>query len=115
MRHLDEIFAELAKSNFRRRIRLGPREREYLRTKGLQTVLSHARGFIAQRLAPAEPVNDGKQTPYRGHPVFVAQHATATCYRTCLSKWHGIRPGRQLTDQELDHVVAAIERWLIGQ
>ncbi|MCP9485713.1 MAG: DUF4186 domain-containing protein [Gaiellaceae bacterium MAG52_C11] len=40
--------------------------------------------MIAQRVAPAAPRKDGKQTPYRGHPVFVAQHATATCCRTVL-------------------------------
>ena len=83
-----------------------------MRAKGTETVLAHARDFVAQRLAPARPANDGKQTPFRGHPVFVAQHATATCCRGCLSKWHGIPAGRPLTADEQDHVVAAIERWL---
>jgi hypothetical protein len=68
--------------------------------------------FIAKRLAPAEPSNDGRQTPMRGHPVFVAQHATATCCRSCLHKWHAIAAGRSLTPAEQEHVVAAIARWL---
>jgi Domain of unknown function (DUF4186) len=72
----------------------------------------HARAFVAQRLAPARPANDGKQTPFRGHPVFIAQHATATCCRKCLSKWHGIPAGKLLTADEQDHVVAATDRWL---
>jgi hypothetical protein len=75
-------------------------------------VMAHARDFIVRRLAPAMPVNDGKQTPFRGHPVFVAQHATATCYRTCLAKWHGIEKSRPLTVEEQNHVIAALERWL---
>jgi hypothetical protein len=75
-------------------------------------VVEHARNFIAERLAPAEPLNDGKQTPYRGHPVFIAQHATATCCRSCLEKWHGIGKGRALSPEEQVHVVAALERWL---
>jgi hypothetical protein len=62
------------------------------------TLRLHARDLIARRLAPAEPRNDGKQTPYRGHPVFVAQHATATCCRTCLERWHQIPKGRELTE-----------------
>lgn len=115
MRDLDSVFARLTSSAFRRRFRLARREQDYLRTRGLQTVLSHARQFIAQRLAPARPANDGKQTPFRGHPVFVAQHATATCCRGCLAKWHGIPPGRPLSDDEQRHVVAAIERWLGAQ
>ncbi|HWJ24530.1 MAG TPA: DUF4186 domain-containing protein [Gemmatimonadaceae bacterium] len=112
MRDLDDLFAALDQSAFRRRFRLGPRDREYLRTKGMDVVLGHAEDFIARRLAPAVPAKDGKQTPFRGHPVFVAQHATATCCRGCLEKWHAIPRGRELTDEEQAHVVAAIGRWL---
>jgi len=112
VRSLDEVFARLANSAFRSSFRLAARERDYMRARGKETVLMHARGFVAQRLAPARPANDGKQTPFCGHPVFVAQHATATCCRDCLSKWHGIPAGRPLTADEQGHVVAAIERWL---
>jgi predicted Fe-S protein YdhL (DUF1289 family) len=115
MRDLDDIFAALARSRFRRGFTLGPKERAYLEVKGRATVLDHAREFVAQRLAPAVPRNDGKQTPFRGHPVFVAQHATATCCRGCLAKWHGIERGRELTAAEQAHVVAAIARWLEQQ
>lgn len=112
MRPLDDLFAALGGSSFRRRFHLRPQERDYLRTHGLAAVLVQAEELIARRLAPAEPPNDGKQTPYRGHPVFVAQHATATCCRGCLSKWHGIARGAELTDEEQAHVIAALERWL---
>ena len=87
----------------------------YLQTKGLPVVLSHAADFVTQRLAPAEPANDGKQTPYRGHPVFVAQHAAACCCRGCLEKWHKIPRGRELDEAEQVHIVAALERWLQGE
>jgi len=112
VRDLDDVFAALTRSSFRRRFALGTRERQYLAAKGRTVVLDHAREFIAQRLAPAAPRNDGKQTPMRGHPVFVAQHATATCCRGCLAKWHGIAAGRMLTAAEQSHAVAAIARWL---
>ena len=112
MRSLGDVFARLADSAFRSRFRLATRERAYMRAKGRDTVTAHDRGFVAQRLAPARPANDGKQTPFRGHPVFVAQHATATCCRSCLSKWHGTPAGRPLTADEQGHVVAAIGRWL---
>ena len=112
MRGLDQLFDALARSPFRQRFALGAKERAYLQTKGRAAVLEHAAAFVAQRLAPATPTNDGKQTPFRGHPVFIAQHATATCCRGCLAKWHGIERGRALTDAEQAHVVATIARWL---
>ncbi|MFL6594933.1 MAG: DUF4186 domain-containing protein [Chthoniobacterales bacterium] len=112
MRPLDEIFEALAKSDFRRRQRLRGRDVDYLHAKGLAAIMTHARDLIAQRLAPAEPPNDGRQTPWRGHPVFVAQHATATCCRGCLEKWHGIERGVSLGANEQAHVLGAIERWL---
>ena len=112
MRNLDPLFAALAKSPFRMRFRLGPKERAYLADKGINVILDHAAAFVAQRLAPAVPVKDGKQTPMRGHPAFIAQHATATCCRSCLAKWHGIPAGRELTAEEQEHIISAIERWL---
>ena len=115
MRSLDDLFAALGNSPFRRRFHLGTAEREYIEGRGLERVLVEAEELIARRLAPAAPRNDGKQTPFRGHPVFVAQHATATCCRGCLAKWHEIPRGEALTDAEQAHVIATIERWLRDQ
>jgi Domain of unknown function (DUF4186) len=115
MHDIDTIFRRLSTSPFRSRFRLGPREHDYLAKKSLPVVLAHARDYIATRLAPAEPPNDGKQTPFRGHPVFVAQHATATCCRGCLAKWHGIARGRPLDEPEMAHIAAVLERWLRRQ
>jgi hypothetical protein len=87
----------------------------YLESKGLDAVLGHAADLVSKRLGAANPANDGKQTPFKGHPVFVAQHATATCCRNCLPKWHGIAKGRPLGPAELTHVTAVIGRWLRKQ
>ena len=111
-REVDELFAALGRSRFRSRFRLGEREQKYLSEKGLDVILEHARTFLGERLAPAEPKNDGKQTPFRGHPVFIAQHATATCCRGCLEKWHRIPRGRPLSDSEIDYVVGVLRHWL---
>jgi predicted Fe-S protein YdhL (DUF1289 family) len=112
---LDEVFERLKGSAFRRRFRLRGGDLEYLRRKGMDAVVRHADELIAARLAPAAPPNDGKQTPMRGHPVFVAQHATATCCRGCLAKWHAIPRGRELDNDERAYVVSAIARWLADQ
>jgi hypothetical protein len=112
MKEFAELFEQLAKSSFRRRFHLGPAEQAYLHKKGLDVILGHGMDFIDSRLAPAAPVNDGKQTPMRGHPVFVAQHATATCCRGCLEKWHSIPKGRALTTEEQYYVLQVILHWL---
>lgn len=78
----------------------------------MPAVREHARDLLTKKIAAAEPRNDGRQTPYRGHPVFVAQHATATCCRTCLSKWHGIEKGRGLAEDELAYAVEVVVRWI---
>jgi predicted Fe-S protein YdhL (DUF1289 family) len=115
MHDLNEIFDALSGSDFRRGFRLRGKELEYLRGKGLGVVLGHAADFIEKRLAPAEPANDGRQTPMRQHPAFVAQHATATCCRGCLQKWHGIPKGRALDADEKSYVLSVLERWLRQQ
>lgn len=115
MRDMDELFAALERSEFRRRFRLRSEEAAYLREKGLDTVREHAREFVEKRLAVADPVNDGRQTPMRNHPVFVAQHATGTCCRGCLEKWHKIPKGWPLSDEEVVYVVGVIQRWLMQQ
>ena len=105
---IEKLFASLAKSRFRSRFKLKQNDIEYIRTKGMPKIESHARDFITKRLAPAFPPNDGKQTPTKGHPVFIAQHATATCCRKCLKKWHRIPKGNQLTDQQINYIISVI-------
>jgi predicted Fe-S protein YdhL (DUF1289 family) len=114
-REMDELFARLARSRFRSRFRLRGDELAYLRRRGMETVTRHADEMIAARLAPAEPPNDGSQTPMRGHPVFLAQHATGTCCRGCLAKWHGIPKGREMTEDERRYVVSVIAHWIAAQ
>ena len=115
MRDIEELFSALGESPFRSKFRLRGKELDYLRSKGLRVVLEHAADFIEKRLAPAHPANDGKQTPVRNHPAFVAQHATATCCRGCLQKWHRIPKGRPLEAEEKRHVLSVLERWLTEQ
>lgn len=112
---IERAFHRLAASTFRRKFRLQGKELAHLETWGLDRVLEQGRKFIDERLAPAEPKNDGRQTPWRNHPIFVAQHATATCCRGCLDKVHEIAKGHVLTEDEIAYVLRTIERWLRGQ
>lgn len=104
--------ARFAASAFRSRFRLNDPERAYLAEKGFVTVRAQAERIVRERLAPAHPRNDGKQTPMRGHAVFKAQHATATCCRACLAKWHGVPAGRELNETEIAAVVDMIMAWI---
>ena len=112
---LTDLFERLSKSSFRSRFRLSAKDKEYVASKGLATIRQHAEDFVARRLAPAVIPNDGKQTPMRGHPVFIAQHATGCCCRGCFSKWHHIPAGRQLTMSEQQYAVAVIMSWIERQ
>lgn len=109
------LFERLAKSAFRSRFRLTQKDKSYIVAKGMATIRRHAIDFVTKRLAPAVIPNDGKQTPLRGHPVFLAQHATGCCCRSCLSKWHHIPVGRQLTEEEQQYIVAVLMTWIERQ
>lgn len=109
------LFQRLGQSEFRSSFSLKSNDRNYVREKGMDTVRKHAQDFIAKRLSPAAPANDGRQTPMRGHPVFVAQHATATCCRGCLAKWHGIAEGEALSESEQEYLADVIMEWIRRQ
>ena len=110
-----DIFDRLAKSNFRSKFKLKTKDLDYINKKGIDKIRSHARDFIRDRIAPAEPKNDGKQTPMKGHPVFIAQHATATCCRGCIEKWHNFSQYRELTSSEQEYLVSIIMEWIERQ
>ena len=107
-----DLWKRLSQSKFRSSFSLKANDRNYVSEKGMTTVREHAIDFISKRLAPADLPNDGRQTPMRGHPVFVAQHGTATCCRGCLEKWHHIPKGRELTQEEQEYVVDVIMEWI---
>ena len=111
----DEIFDRLSKSDFRKKFKLNPKDRLSLEQKGFDTIRSHAVDFITKRIAPADIPNDGKQTPMRGHPVFTAQHATATCCRGCINKWHKFSKDVQLTKEQQKYLVDLIMEWIKRQ
>jgi hypothetical protein len=112
---IPQTLESLKKSTFRSKFKLSSKDRQYIQNKGIDTIRQHAIDFIKTRIAPQYPKNDGKQTPMRGHPVFIAQHATATCCRDCNQKWHGIKKGKELSDQEIQFLVGLIMGWIEGQ
>lgn len=109
---LDAVLVRLGSSKFRASFHLSKALRKYAEQKGLPILEQHAKEFISTRLAPAYPPNDGKQTPMKGHPVFIAQHACASCCRDCLQKWYGVPKGRELTENEQSAIVAVLMVWI---
>lgn len=108
------ILEQLSKSTFRNQFKLTEKEKQYIEDKGIDTIRQHSYQFVQTRLAPKEIKNDGKQTPMKGHPVFIAQHATATCCRNCLYKWHRIPKNIELK-KEQDDIVNIIMEWIQKQ
>lgn len=109
----DEAFTKLARSRFRGRFGLTEADRRYVTEKGMETIRRHAEDFVRQRLAPAHPLNDGRQTPMRGHPVFKAQHATATCCRGCLEKWWKVPRNTELSVEQQRKIVNFLMEWIM--
>ena len=102
----------LSRSAFRSRFHLSAEDKDYVLKKGMDVIGAHASDFVDKRLRPRSPVNDGKQTPMKGHPVFIAQHATGCCCRGCLGKWHHIPQGRELTDDECSYITSVLMSWI---
>ena len=112
MQSIDEALDKLQKSKFRSSFHLSEKDKLYILEKGMDTIRLHAKDFISTRLAPAVIPNDGKQTPMRGHPVFVAQHATACCCRGCLYKWYKVKPEKELNDIQIEKIVNLLMAWI---
>ncbi len=112
MTTIEETLNRLQKSSFRAKFHLTETDKRYVSEKGIETIRDHAADFIRKRLAPASIPNDGKQTPMRGHPVFVAQHACACCCRGCLYKWYHVSPERELTADQQERIVNLLMAWI---
>ena len=111
----EEAFARLARSKFRSRFKLTADDRAYVARVGIEKLRSHAVDFVAQKLAPANPANDGRQTPMRGHPIFKAMHGSAMCCRGCMEKWWRVRRGVPLTDAQQAKAVDFLMEWVRRQ
>lgn len=112
MKDVNVVLNNLSKSKFRSSFNLKEKDKIYIKEKGIDVIENHAYDFINKRLKPKIILNDGKQTPMRGHPVFIAQHATATCCRNCLYKWHKIDKNKELSEEEVKYIVKVIMNWI---
>ena len=110
--NVENLLDSLSKSKFRGSFHLNKKMKEYVQEKGWDKIRSDARDLITKRIAPKNLNNDGKQTPMRGHPVFIAQHATGTCCRGCLEKWHHINKNKKMDKNDIDYVVNVIMFWI---
>ena len=115
MQTIEQALYKLSTSKFRSRFKLTQQDKQYIADKGLSVIRSHAVDFVSKRLAPANIPNDGRQTPMKGHPVFIAQHATACCCRKCLSKWYNIPINVALTEAQQNKIVNLIMAWIERQ
>lgn len=109
---LEEKIIALEKSKFRNSFHLKEKDKIYVKEKGIEKIREHAYEIIKKRLAPKNIPNDGKQTPTKNHPVFIAQHATATCCRGCLYKWYRIEQNKELTEKDINYIVNIIIFWI---
>lgn len=111
-KYIENKLSKLSKSKFRTSFHLNNKLIIYIEKNGFDKIESHANDFIRKKIAIKEPINDGKQTPMKNHPVFIAQHACACCCRSCLEKWHNIPKGRELNEKEISYLIALVMEWI---
>lgn len=111
---INDRLESLQKSKFRSSFHLRKYMIDYIDKVGIETIIMHAYDLFNKNLKYDE-LRDGKQTPMKGHPVFIAAHATATCCRGCLFKWHGIEKTKDLTKEELNFIVELAVSWIIKE
>ena len=109
---MNDILNKLSKSKFRSSFHLRKYMIDYIDKVGIDKIREHAYDFINKRIRPKNIINDGKQTPMKGHPVFIAQHACACCCRSCLEKWHHISKDKELDDKEVEYIVNLLMCWI---
>ena len=108
---IDSILYSLSKSKFRSSFKLKEKDIEYINKKGMSIIKSHAFDFLNKNIR-IKIAKDGKQTPMHGHPVFIAEHATATCCRGCIEKWYKIPQDKELDDEDINYLVTIIMKWI---
>ena len=109
---INDKLVELSKLKFRSGFHLRKYMIKYIDEKGMDTIKKHTVDFIEQKLSSEYPINDGKQTPMKGHPTFIAQHACACCCRGCLEKWHHIPKGKKLSRNEKNYIYLLLIKWI---
>lgn len=114
MEDIKKIIARIKRSELRSKFTLSKDDRKFIKQNGWKTIRNQCYDFVNDRLAAPwlNGLKDGNQTPFKGHPVFVAQHATATYNRSSLSKWYRIPADDILTSEQVDLIVQVIMFWL---
>lgn len=112
MQTKEQALEKLKRSKFRSSFYLTRAEKAYLEEKGMPTIRSHAVDLLKKKIGAAYPVNDGKQTPMHGHPVFKAMHATAFCCRDCMLKWYRVPKGVALSEEQIERIADFLMFWI---
>jgi hypothetical protein len=112
---VDYTFSELRHEMIRHHfwhVEIDERARNHALRKGRVALLVAADKRLATSVGRENPYRDGRQTPFEGNVLYYAQHATASCCRTCIEYWHDIPKGRPLTTGELTYLGRLLERFI---
>jgi len=111
----DHTFAELRLELIRHHfwhIEIDETAKNHALRKGRIALLGQAAQRIAKSVGVESPFRDGQQTPFSGNAIYYAQHATASCCRTCIEYWHNIPKGRALTNDEQEYLTKLVTLYI---
>jgi hypothetical protein len=112
---VDHTFTELRHEMIRHHfwhLEFDERARNHALRKGRSALSLAASRRIEMSVGAENPSNDGRQTPFDGNVLYYAQHATASCCRTCIAYWHDIPKGRALTPDERQYLTGLVVRYI---
>jgi hypothetical protein len=112
---VDHTFSELRHEFIRHHfwhVEIDEKAKNHALRKGRIALISSIPTRIANSVAAELPYRDGRQTPFRDNVLHYAQHATASCCRTCIEYWHNIPKGRPLTEPEQEYLGSLMARYI---
>jgi hypothetical protein len=88
------------------------RAMNYAKRKGKLGLIETAEHFLRKYIAKPADAFSSISTSMDGNPIHYAQHATATCCRRCIEKWHGIPPDRYLQEDEILYFLRLVQLFI---
>ncbi|WP_372655987.1 DUF4186 family protein [Halobacteriovorax sp.] len=113
--YFTDIFRRLGCSKVCCKFKLKDEQWEYLAKRGFDTILLEGRSLIVKIFNEDSLSHSCKVAPVQTHPIYIALHATGTCCRSSLEKWHKIPKSKELKEKDIFYILLVVKEWIIRQ
>lgn len=113
--YFTDIFRRLNCSKVCCKFKLKDDQWDYLAKRGFDSILLEGRTLIVKIFSEEAKHHSCKVAPVQNHPIFTALHATGTCCRSSLEKWHKIPKNKELREKDIFYILLVVKEWIIRQ